>query len=147
MKVVCKIWIDQDGKAFGDGPYELLKKVEKTASLHKAAGQMGMAYSKAWKLIRSMEQRLGFFLLDRKVGGRSGGGSQITPRQKSLCCATAGFDMRRKGPSREFTKNIFLPSISPRREGGANGKKNLRHHLDFNIPVILDGANDQRGAR
>jgi molybdate transport system regulatory protein len=84
MKVACKIWIEQNGKAFGDGPYELLKGVEKTASLHKVAGQMGMAYSKAWKLIRTMEQRLGFALLDRKVGGRSGGGSQITPRAKEL---------------------------------------------------------------
>ena len=84
MKVACKIWIDQNGKAFGDGPYELLKRVEKTASLHQAAGQMGMAYSKAWKLIRNLERRLGFFLLDRKVGGRSGGGSRVTPKAKEF---------------------------------------------------------------
>jgi molybdate transport system regulatory protein len=31
-----------------------------------------------------MEQRLGFILLDRKVGGRSGGGSQVTPMAKDL---------------------------------------------------------------
>jgi len=84
MKVACKIWIDQHGKAFGDGPFELLKGVEKTNSLHKAANQMGMAYSKAWKLIRTMEQRLGFVLLDRKVGGRSGGGSSVTPKAKEF---------------------------------------------------------------
>jgi molybdate transport system regulatory protein len=84
MKVACKIWIDQNGKAFGDGPYELLKGVEKTNSLHKTADQMGMAYSKAWKLIRTMEQRLGFVLLDRKVGGRSGGGSSVTPEAKEF---------------------------------------------------------------
>ena len=84
MKVACKIWIDQNGKAFGDGPYELLKGVEKMSSLHKAADQMGMAYSKAWKLIRTMEQRLGFVLLDRKVGGRSGGGSSVTPKAKEF---------------------------------------------------------------
>lgn len=84
MKVVCKIWIDQDGKAFGDGPYKLLKGVEKTASLHKAAGQMGMAYSKAWKLIQTMEKRLGFSLLDKRIGGLSGGGSQVTAKGKDL---------------------------------------------------------------
>jgi molybdate transport system regulatory protein len=84
MKVACKIWIDQNGKAFGDGPYELLIGVVETGSLHKAADHMGMAYSKAWKLIRTMEQRLGFVLLDRKVGGRSGGGSQVTPMAKDL---------------------------------------------------------------
>lgn len=84
MKVACKIWIDQNGKAFGDGPYKLLKGVVKTGSLHKAADHMGMAYSKAWKLIRTMEQRLGFILLDRKVGGRYGGGSSVTPKAKEF---------------------------------------------------------------
>ena len=84
MKVVCKIWLDHHGKAFGEGPFELLKRVEKTNSLHEAAHQMGMSYSKAWKLIQLMEKRLGFLLLDKKVGGRSGGGSQITPGAKDL---------------------------------------------------------------
>ncbi len=80
MKVAYKIWLDQHGKAFGDGPYELLKRVGQTSSLHEAALQMDMSYSKAWNLIRTMEKRLGFALLDKKIGGRSGGGSQVTPR-------------------------------------------------------------------
>jgi molybdate transport system regulatory protein len=84
MKVACKIWLDHNGKAFGEGPYELLKRVEKTSSLHEAAHQMDMSYSKAWKLIRAMEKRLGFSLLDKKVGGVSGGGSQVTLKGKEL---------------------------------------------------------------
>ena len=84
MKIVYKVWLDQDGKAFGDGPYELLKRVEKTDSLHQAANQMGMSYSKAWGLIRSVEERLGFPLLDRKVGGVSGGGSSLTSEAREF---------------------------------------------------------------
>lgn len=84
MKGACKIWLDHHGKAFGGGPYELLKRVEKTNSLHEAANQMRMSYSKAWKLIQTMEKRLGFSLLDKKVGGLSGGGSQVTPKGKEL---------------------------------------------------------------
>ena len=84
MKVVCKIWLDHNGKAFGEGPYELLKRVKKTGSLHEAAHQMNMSYSKAWKLIQSMEKRLGFPPLDKKVGGLSGGGSQVTAKGKEL---------------------------------------------------------------
>ena len=91
MKVNYKVWLDNDGKAFGEGPYELLKRVEQTQSLHQAANQMGMAYSKAWTILRTMEQRLGFPLLDRKVGGRSGGGSQITARAKNLMKHYEGF--------------------------------------------------------
>ena len=84
MKVAFKIWLDHNGKAFGDGPYELLKRVEKTNSLNEAAHQMGMSYSKAWKLIQTLEKRLGFPLLDRKVGGVSGGGSEVTSEAVEL---------------------------------------------------------------
>jgi molybdate transport system regulatory protein len=84
MKVRHKIWLDNGGKAFGEGPYELLKRVEKTDSLHEAARQMNMSYSKAWKVIKTMEKRLGFAFLDRKVGGLSGGGSRVTPGGKEF---------------------------------------------------------------
>ncbi len=43
MRVAYKVWLDQNGKAFGNGPYELLKKIKKTGSLRKAAGQMNMS--------------------------------------------------------------------------------------------------------
>jgi len=84
MKISYKIWLDNNGKAFGDGPYELLSRVGETKSLHQAANQMGMAYSKAWRLIRTLEKRLGFPLLERRVGGEFGGGSQVTPQAKKL---------------------------------------------------------------
>jgi len=84
MKVGYKVWLDNHGKAFGDGPYELLKRVETLMSLHRAANQMGMSYSKAWGLIQTLEERLGFPLLIRKVGGSSGGGSKVTSRGKDL---------------------------------------------------------------
>ncbi len=84
MKIVYKVWLDNNGKAFGDGPYELLRRVEETKSLHQAANQMGMAYSKAWRLIQSLEHRLGFALLERRVGGKSGGGSHVTSKAKKL---------------------------------------------------------------
>ena len=79
MKLAYKVWLDNDGKAFGEGPYALLAHVRESGSLHQAAAQMGMSYRKAWLTIRASEQRLGFPLLERTVGGVSGGGSHITP--------------------------------------------------------------------
>jgi molybdate transport system regulatory protein len=84
MRIGYKVWLDNNGKAFGDGPYELLRRVKKMRSLHQAANQMGMSYSKAWRLIQTLEERLGFALLERKVGGLSGGGSRVTPQGKEL---------------------------------------------------------------
>jgi molybdate transport system regulatory protein len=91
MKVIYKVWLDSNGKAFGEGPYELLKGVEQTQSLHQAANQMGMSYSKAWNLIGAMEKRLGFALIERKVGGQSGGGSCLTPKARDLMNHYEGF--------------------------------------------------------
>ena len=79
MKLAYKVWLDNDGKAFGEGPYQLLKHIEETGSLHQAAMQMEMSYRKAWLTLRASEKRLGFHLLERTVGGVSGGGSEITP--------------------------------------------------------------------
>jgi molybdate transport system regulatory protein len=78
MKVAYKIWLEADGKAFGEGPYRLLKGVEKTGSLHQAAIEMGMSYRKAWNTLNGCEKRLGFALLERRVGGVAGGGSGLT---------------------------------------------------------------------
>ncbi|HSR13769.1 MAG TPA: LysR family transcriptional regulator, partial [Thermodesulfobacteriota bacterium] len=77
--------------AFGDGPYALLEGIEATGSLHRAAADMKMAYSKAWKVIRTAERKLGFAILERAVGGRSGGGSRITPRGRELMSRYALF--------------------------------------------------------
>ena len=79
MKIMYKVWLDCNGKAFGEGPDRLLQRVETSGSLHKAAAEMKMSYRKAWLMLRAMEQRLGFTLLERKVGGVSGGGSHLTP--------------------------------------------------------------------
>ncbi len=79
MKLAYKVWLDRGGKAFGEGPFRLLKLVEKTGSLHQAAMEMKMSYRKAWLTIRAIEERLGFSLLERHTGGHSGGGSTITP--------------------------------------------------------------------
>jgi molybdate transport system regulatory protein len=84
MRLGYKVWLDSDGKAFGDGPYRLLRLVDKTGSLHKAAGEMNMSYRKAWLMLNSMESRLGFPLLSRQVGGVAGGGSQLTDKAREF---------------------------------------------------------------
>jgi len=84
MKVMYKVWLDCDGKAFGEGPDRLLQRVETTGSLHKAAAEMKMSYRKAWLMLHAMEKRLGFLLLERKVGGVSGGGSHLTPEARKF---------------------------------------------------------------
>jgi molybdate transport system regulatory protein len=84
MRVAYKVWLDNNGKAFGEGPYQLLKLIQKTGSLNQAAVELNMSYRKAWMTIKSIETKLGFPLLERKVGGIAGGGSHLTEQGLSL---------------------------------------------------------------
>lgn len=63
------------GAAFGRGTYALLRGVEQFGSLNKAAHHLGMAYSKAWRLINEAEKQLGVKLAVRQVPH----GSTLTP--------------------------------------------------------------------
>lgn len=82
MKAVTRILFldDQDQKFFGEGPFRLLQGVEETGSLRASAMQMGMAYTKALKLLKNAEKALGYPLTMRTSGGRDGGGSRLTPQ-------------------------------------------------------------------
>ena len=84
MQAVTRvIFLDEDGeKFFGEGPCRLLHAVEQTGSLRAAAQSMGMAYTKALKLVRHAEKALGFALTERTAGGRDGGGSSLTAQGK-----------------------------------------------------------------
>lgn len=91
MKIAYKVWLDNDGKEFGEGPYQLLKRIEERGSLHQAAIDMKMSYRKAWRTLHAIESRLGFSLLHRQVGGASGGGSQITNAGREFMQQYEGF--------------------------------------------------------
>lgn len=84
MRAVTKITFLDDGgeKFFGEGPARLMHGIEETGSLRAAAMSMNMAYTKALKLIRNAETALGFPLIDRKTGGKDGGGSSLTEQGK-----------------------------------------------------------------
>jgi len=57
----------EEGSDFGHGIAMLLEGVKECGSLNRAAKEMGMAYSKAWKSIKNTEAALGFELLERRA--------------------------------------------------------------------------------
>ena len=103
MKIAYKVWLDNNGKAFGEGPYQLLKRIEEKGSLHQAAMDMKMSYRKAWLTLRSIEKKLGFSLISRQVGGISGGGSQVTDAARELMKNYEGF----RNDVREALETIY----------------------------------------
>ncbi len=91
MRAMFKMWLDNNGKAFGEGPLGLLKGIERTGSLRQAAREIGMSYRKAWLILHRCEERLGFALVERRTGGAAGGGSRLTAAASDLVARYEGF--------------------------------------------------------
>lgn len=109
MKVDCKIYLqnDEGTKFFGKGPMMLLEKVETYGSLNRAAKEMDMAYSKAFRLMKDAEAAFGFPLLERTTGGVSGGGSRLTPEAKEWVAKYATLEKRIKAYAEDAYNDIF----------------------------------------
>ena len=94
-------------KIFGPGIAELLERVEQTHSLRKATQDMGMAYSKAWRIVKTAENALGFPLLDSTVGGKGGGSATLTVRGKRFLTAYRRFESAVHDYADELFEEIF----------------------------------------
>ena len=82
-RLVIKSTEEELPGVFGHGCVLLLEGVERERSLNRAAKSMGMAYSKAWRIVKEAEAQLGCTLLDRD-GAR---GSTVTPEGKRAIAA------------------------------------------------------------
>ena len=78
-------------KCFGPGVAQLLRHVQEFHSLRSAAKAMNMAYSKAWRIIRTAETVFGCKLLSSTIGGAHGGGAVLTPEAVLLLDAYTAF--------------------------------------------------------
>ena len=84
-KIKSRIWIEIDGnKLLGEGNVKLLKAIEDTGSLSKAAKSIGMSYKKAWSLVNAVNKRAKKPVTINSIGGKGGGGAELTPYGKTL---------------------------------------------------------------
>lgn len=79
-------------KCFGPGVAELLERVDEKHSLRQATMDMQMAYSKAWKMLKTAEENLGFPLLSSTTGGKGGGGAELTDEARRFLIAFRRFE-------------------------------------------------------
>ncbi len=85
MEIRSKIWLEINGEpVFGSGREALLRSIDKLGSINKAARDINLSYRKSLSYIQSMEKRLGIRLVERKAGGRHGGGALLTKEAKEF---------------------------------------------------------------
>jgi xanthine dehydrogenase accessory factor len=79
-----RLRIYKKGLVFGPGICELLEKVEAQGSLSAACREMGMAYSKGWKIIKRAEEDFKTPLVHGTRGGADGGRMTLTDTAKEV---------------------------------------------------------------
>lgn len=72
---------------FGPGPRQLLQKIQQYSSLRKATIDTGISYTKALRMVKRMEQQLGFAVVESERGGNERGGTKLTPKGAQLLAA------------------------------------------------------------
>lgn len=115
MKYDYALRLYQDGrKFFGPGVATLLELVSELGSLRAAATQMGMAYSKAWQIVRNAESVLGYPLLESRAGGRGGGGAVVSARAQEFLARYRTFERNLRESADSLYTEVF--GFSSRRE-------------------------------
>jgi molybdate transport repressor ModE-like protein len=79
-----KVSLAKEELFFGSGSAHLLSLIETTGSVRLACQQMGLSYSKGWKIIAVMERQWGLPIVQRQQGGKHGGEAFVTAEGKKL---------------------------------------------------------------
>jgi len=84
-KIKSRIWIESEDNVFlGEGRIQLLKAIDDTGSLSKAAKSLHISYKKSWQLLNSVNQSAKQPVTINTIGGKGGGGAQLTEYGKLL---------------------------------------------------------------
>lgn len=87
----------------GPGKADLLEAIARTGELRRAAGQLGMSYMRAWKLVRVMNGAFREPLIETTRGGAGHGSARLTKtgttvlaeyhemERRSLAASSPGF--------------------------------------------------------
>lgn len=87
-KIRSRIWIESENKVLlGEGRVQLLKAIQDTGSLSKAAKSLNISYKKAWQLLDSVNKSAKKPVTINSIGGKGGGGAELTEYGKSLVIA------------------------------------------------------------
>ena len=93
----------ESGSVFGRGIANLCLGVRESGSLNAAAKGMGMAYSKAWRIIKETEAALGIQLLNRDGAH----GSTLTEEGDALLDAYISIDAQLQKDAEKAFKTIL----------------------------------------
>ena len=85
LQLKSKTWLEVNGKfIIGEGGIALLEAIDRLGSIQKAAGQLGWSYRHTWGYLKNMERNARMRIVLAHHGGRSRGGTRLTPEGLKL---------------------------------------------------------------
>lgn len=102
-----RVRIFENEPDFGKGVAQLMSLTKQKGSLSAAYKSMGMAASKAWKILNRAEADLGVKLIERRSGGKQGGGSNLTKEGEDILNRYENFQKEvYEAAKKSFEKNF-----------------------------------------
>ena len=101
------ISLEKENRFFDGRAKLLLLLIEDTHSVRGACKKMAMSYSKAWNLLNNMERELGFPVVERQHGGRSGGKTYLTDQGREFLNQYLNFEDSVKQFAKKRFQEIF----------------------------------------
>ena len=101
-----KVWLEVGGRyAVGLGISEILRAVDRTGSIKRAAVEVGKSYRHVWERVKEAEGALGLALVETQIGGKGIRRSRLTPEAHRLVAAFLAFRRRMlEVVAEEFTR-------------------------------------------
>ena len=75
-----------------DKRIDILQRIDSLGSISQAARSAGISYKAAWQAIETLSNLAGEPLVDKAVGGSSGGGAVLTPAGRLVLEASASLN-------------------------------------------------------
>ena len=92
LKPVLHMQLEKEIPFFNVRLKILLFLIDDTENVKLSCQRSGLAYSKAWDMINTLEQNLGFAVVKRNHGGQDGGSTVLTWKGRSFLAAYQQFE-------------------------------------------------------
>jgi len=127
MSLKVKVRIDFDEvHAVGPGKIALLERMCDTGSLSQAARELDISYRRAWQLLDSLNTSFNEPVIVTSVGGKGGGGSEITDLGRELIRAYRAFEQEMTQQAQHYFKPLrtqVAASVASRRSATKSARK------------------------
>lgn len=107
LRVSATVRIARDTVFFGPGAAQLLELIESQESVRMASGLMGISYTKAWNILKKIEEGAGFPVVACQQGGKTGGKAKLTIQGQELLCRYRNFEQSAQRKLKEAFQECF----------------------------------------